>query len=215
MAEQNRNTLKEYFKAGEKPTAQEYGDLIDSFVSRTDDDFVETLPPLPDATTTKKGIVEQATLTEVQTGTDDTRFVTPKGAKRAVETFAPVAPVQSVNGQTGDVIIEIENEDTGWQTPLLQNGIENYSSSYQAPRFRKKNGVVYIEGTVRGGIPGPSTTTIFTLPSGFRPSKRLILKGIKSGDVVVRIDISTSGVMYCYDYDTTMVSISGISFLVD
>ncbi|CAM1343790.1 hypothetical protein [Tenacibaculum amylolyticum] len=215
MAEQNRSTLKEYFKAGAKPTEEEYKDLIDSFVSRTEDDYVETLPPLPNATTTKKGIAEQATLSEVQTGTDDTRFVTPKGAKRAVETFASsLAPVQSVNGQTGDVVINIIEEDSGWQTPILLNGIQNYDSSYQGVRYRKKNGVVYIEGAVKGGGAG-LLTVIFTLPVGFRPSKRLIFNGGKSGSTPVRIDIATDGNIHCYGYDTTLTSISGISFLVD
>lgn len=215
MAEQSRSVLKEYFKTGKKPTEQEYEHLIDSYVNRTDDDFVENLPPLPDATTTKKGIVEQATLAEVEEGTDEIRFVTPKGVKRAVETFAPPAPVQSVNGQTGAVVIDTDGDDSGWQTPLLQSGIENYSTSYQAPRFRKKNGVVYIEGTVKGGTAGTTTTIIFTLPLGYRPSKRLILSGIKSGNIPVRIDIATSGIIYCYAYSTTMTSLSGISFLVD
>ncbi|WP_158837814.1 hypothetical protein [Polaribacter sp. L3A8] len=87
MAEQNRSVLKEYFRTGKKPTEQNYTDIIDSFVNRSDDDFVEAIHPLTDATTTQKGIVEQATLAEVEAGTDSTRFVTPKGAKRAVETF--------------------------------------------------------------------------------------------------------------------------------
>ncbi|QTD39026.1 hypothetical protein JL193_07190 [Polaribacter batillariae] len=87
MAEQDRNTLKDFFKKGKKPTEQNYADFIDSFVNKNDDNFVETIPALPDATTTKKGIVEQATLAEVEAGLDNTRFITPKGAKRAVETF--------------------------------------------------------------------------------------------------------------------------------
>ncbi len=105
MANKTRNQLKNYFQTGDKPTQSEYADLIDSFVNRLDDNFVETLP---DANTTQKGIVEQATLTEVQSGTDNTRFVTPKGAKRAVETFAPV---KSVNGNVGDVTLSF-NQST-------------------------------------------------------------------------------------------------------
>ncbi|WP_298510392.1 hypothetical protein [uncultured Kordia sp.] len=107
MAEKSREELKGYFQPHLRPTGNQFEDLIDSFVSRLDDDFVSTLP---DATTTQKGIVEQATLTEVQAATDDTRFVTPKGAKRAAETFAPV---QSINGQTGNVVLNLGNTDTG------------------------------------------------------------------------------------------------------
>lgn len=108
MAEKSRETLKESFKVGSKPTEQDYIDIIDSFVNKTEDNFVEVIPLLPDATTTQKGIVEQATLAEVEEGEDNTRFLTPKGAKRAVELFTPEAPVKSVNGQTGIVTVALD-----------------------------------------------------------------------------------------------------------
>ena len=106
MAEKSRGALKESFKVASTPTKQDYIDILDSFVSKTEDSFVKAIPPLPDATTTQKGIVEQATLAEVEE--DNTRFLTPKGAKRAVELFTPEAPVKSVNGQTGIVTVALD-----------------------------------------------------------------------------------------------------------
>ena len=38
--EKNRSELKSRFKKGDKPTEQDYADLIDSFVHRLEVDFV-------------------------------------------------------------------------------------------------------------------------------------------------------------------------------
>jgi hypothetical protein len=42
MAEKNRVTLKSYFETGDRPTQENFADLVDSFVNRTDDPFVPT-----------------------------------------------------------------------------------------------------------------------------------------------------------------------------
>ncbi len=120
----NRENLKEYFKAGDRPTESEFAELIDNSVNVTDDkanqaeaaagnnDSKYMTPSkvknsidanVPTANTTTQGKIEIATLTEVQLGTDSERAVTPAGAKRSVETFSPV---KSVNGQTGNVNLE-------------------------------------------------------------------------------------------------------------
>ncbi len=100
MAQKSRQDLKGYFQAGDRPTESQFSDLIDSFLNRLEDDHVVALP---DASTTQKGVSERATLAEVEAGTDGTRYVSSEGAKRAVETHAPV---KSVNGQTGNVVVE-------------------------------------------------------------------------------------------------------------
>lgn len=129
----NRENLKEYFKAGDRPTEGQFGELIDNTVNKIDDKAnltdaslgtddvkyitsktakkaVETFASnsIPSASTTTQGKVEIATLSEVQSGTDSERAVTPAGAKRSVETFAPV---KSVNGQTG--VVNLETTDRG------------------------------------------------------------------------------------------------------
>ncbi|MCK8523075.1 hypothetical protein M0D21_15970 [Aquimarina sp. D1M17] len=207
--ERSRNELKNRFKKGDKPTEQDYGDLIDSFLNRLDDDFVASLP---DATTTQKGIVEQATLAEVETATDSTRFVTPEGAKRAVDRHAPV---KSVNGKTGAVTIaEYQEEDSGWQTPVLLNNVTNYSTAFQGVRYRKKNNIVFIEGMIKGQTADNNTTiVVFKLPTGYRPSKQLVFTCTKTGNVSIRIDVKSNGDVTCYNFGASWTSISGISFI--
>ncbi|KAB8156118.1 hypothetical protein EZY14_002560 [Kordia sp. TARA_039_SRF] len=232
MAEKNRTELKAYFETGDRPTQDEFVDFVDSAVNRGQDkatlsealttNNTKYITPqtanhvvntaVPSATTSVQGKVELATLTEVTSGTDTTRAVTPQGAKQAAEVHAPVT---SVNGQTGAVTIVTSGSDSGWQNASLLNGIQNYSvGSYGNARYRKKDGVVFIEGLVRNGTPTPGQTDIFVLPVGYRPSKRLILSTIVSGNVMVRLDISATGEVTCYDYNTSWTSISGISFVI-
>lgn len=209
--EKNRNELKSKFQKGDKPTEEHYADLIDSFVHRLEDDYVTVLP---DATTTRKGIVEQATISEVETGNDDTRFVTPKGAKRAAEKHALV---QSVNGQTGDITIETpQNEDSGWQTPILFNNIVNFGGAYERVRYRKINNLVTIEGVVKSNIENTGKNLeIFQLPTGFRPLRRHIYSCLKNGNVTVRIDVDKDGKVFCYAFHASWTSLDGISFMVE
>ncbi|MEM6721738.1 MAG: hypothetical protein AAF611_20590 [Bacteroidota bacterium] len=231
MAEKNRTELKSYFETGDRPTQDEFVDFIDSAVNRGQDkaNLTEALTTndtkyitpktanhivdnaVPNATISTKGKVELATLTEVQTGTDTSRAVTPQGAKRAAEVHAPVT---SVNGQTGAVTILTSGSDSGWQNASLLNGIQNYGNIYQFARYRKKDGVVFIEGLVRNGTPTGSQTDVFVLPSGYRPSRRIILNTIKSGNVMTRIDVLATGEVKCYDYSTVWTSISGLSFVI-
>ena len=39
MAEQNRTVLKSYFQTGDKPSQQQFSDLIDSFICKSDDEL--------------------------------------------------------------------------------------------------------------------------------------------------------------------------------
>jgi len=196
MAEQNRPTLKGYFKAGKKPKEGEYIDLIDSFVNRKQDKVDDMVP---DASATKKGKVELATIAEAKAGTDKVRAVTPEGLKKAIEAHIPA---QSVN------------EDSGWQAATLPSGITPYNSTlYHSARYRKKNGVVYLEGMIKGGI-AANELVLFTLPSGYRPSKRMIFNTTRANGIQ-RMDVERNGNVRCYKYNVTWTSISGISFLID
>lgn len=207
--EQTRETLKSYFETGDKPTEQEYQDLIDSCYNKLDDNLT---PELPDATTTAKGVAEQATLAEVEEGTDTTRYVTPAGTKRAVETHSLV---RSVNGQTGDVEINATaSEDSGWIEPSLLNGITNVGGNFQVARYRKINNMVYIEGRVTGGD-NNITNTVFRLPTGFRPSARLSFSVVRAGNSATRLDINPNGNVRCFRFSSNWTSICGISFLID
>ena len=120
MAQQNRQTLKSYFETGDKPTEDEFADLIDSFVNRLEDDYVENLP---NASTSQRGIVQQASSSEVNSATNNNKYVTPLGVKNSIENFAPVT---SVNGKTGEVILNID-ESTSKGT--VNQGIAKFFSS--------------------------------------------------------------------------------------
>jgi hypothetical protein len=322
MAEKNRATLKSYFETGDRPTQENFADLVDSFVSRTDDSFVTilpdastaqkgiarqaaiadvqagtnsqyfvtpegakiaaqtfapvtsvngqtgaitiTAPPVPDASTTVKGIVQQATTADVQAGTNTQLYVTPAGAKTAAQTFAPVtsvnaqtgavviadasttvkgivqratvadaqagtntllyvtpegaktaaqtfAPVKSVNGQTGVVTIPVV-QDSGWVNITLVATFTNFGAPNEVARYRKKGGVVYLEGAIKGGAAGG---TITTLPVGFRPANTITFIASTSSATPARITIASTGVVTGAAINTTFTSLSGIVFVVE
>jgi hypothetical protein len=208
MAEKNRATLKSYFETGDRPTQENFADLVDSFVNRSDDAFVQTLP---DATTTQKGVVQQATVAEVQAGSNNQYYVTPAGTKLAAETFSPV---KSINGQTGIVNISIPPpmQDSGWINLSLINSFINFGSPYEAARCRKKAGVVYLEGVVKFG---GSNTVMAQLPVGFRPANILSFLVSTNSATVGRINIAPSGDIMAAAITTAFTSLSGIVFVVE
>ncbi len=102
MATQNRNTLKEYFNAGDRPTEIQFVDLIDSSTHKTED---------------------KASLTEAQAGTDNNKFITAQGAKKAAETFAPVKTVNSIAPVSGNIAINIGG---GLSVGSIEFGVEKF-----------------------------------------------------------------------------------------
>jgi len=77
MATQNRNTLKNYFNTGDRPTEQEFGDFIDSTVNINED---------------------KADVSTVIDVNDNTSFVTPKSTKKLIDTHT----VRKVNNVAAD-----------------------------------------------------------------------------------------------------------------
>jgi hypothetical protein len=59
--------------------------------------------------------------------------------------------------------------DTGWLTPTLENSF----TEGQPIRYKRLNGVVYLRGELLRTTAPTSSTTAFTLPSGYRPAGRL------------------------------------------
>jgi hypothetical protein len=155
--------------------------------------------------------VQQATAAEVQAGTNNQRYVTPDGAKMAVQTFSPV---KSVNGQTGIVTITVPPpvQDSGWINLGLINSFANFGSPYEVARYRKKGGVVYLEGVVKFG---GSNTVIAQLPAGFRPSNMLSFTVSTNSATVGRINIAASGDILAASINTAFTSLSGIVFVVE
>lgn len=90
-----------------------------------------------------------------------------------------------------------------WQAVTFENSWVNYDGVfYDAEYYKDPFGVV----SIRGGIKtGSSTTTAFTLPSGYRPSARLIFPVLDG-----------AGFAYCrVNSDGTVVPVgSGVSTYV-
>lgn len=64
----------------------------------------------------------------------------------------------------------ISTQDRGWIAPSLLNGMSNLGSGYMtAGYYKDAMGMVHLRGFLSGGSDGK---TLFTLPSGYRPSSR-------------------------------------------
>ena len=86
-----------------------------------------------------------------------------------------------------------EITQAAWQTPTLLNSWVNFGSGEQTARYRiDTNGVVWIEGVIKDGTEA-TTTQIFLLPSGYRPSSNHIFLAATSPDVSCAMKVSTSG----------------------
>jgi hypothetical protein len=90
--------------------------------------------------------------------------------------------------------------DTGWVAPALLNSWSNFSpGSYDVAAYRRINGIVFIKGTIAGGLVGPSP--IFVLPAGFRPLLvRTSTQPSTSGTAVVAV--SEVGSVFVAAYGT-------------
>lgn len=78
--------------------------------------------------------------------------------------------------------------------PAFVNSWANVGGSAETLAFRKSNGVVYFKGTVGGGN---SNTTVFTLPTGYRPAKdrRIVARGYDGAHYVVQLYITSAGLV--------------------
>lgn len=85
-------------------------------------------------------------------------------------------------GTTGQVLKKLSNTnyhygwvdppdiaDTGWIAATLANNWNDTYSPGVSVFYRKKNGIVYLQGHITGNG-DESSTTMFTLPAGYRPS---------------------------------------------
>jgi hypothetical protein len=91
-----RATLKAYFQAGLRPTQANFEDLIDKTVNLVDD---------------------KADATQVIDITNDTMYVTPKGAKKVVDTYA-VTKVNNVSPTNGNITLNSITGNAGTATKL-------------------------------------------------------------------------------------------------
>jgi len=199
--EKNRIDLKARFQKGDKPTENDYADIFDSFVHKSEDIYVQALP---DAQIGTRGIVAQASSNEAKAGTNNSKFITPLGAQKAVETFSPVT---SVNNSKGDVVIPNYQDDiTTWEALVL----ENANAGATSPEYIRKTGIVFL----RGEITMSTENTLFLLPNDFRPNTATAFYVSGSDNTSFRIEIKNDGIASCESpIDGTTISLSSIHFL--
>ena len=97
-------------------------------------------------------------------------------------------------------------------SPALKNSWTNYSTAYQGAGYWKdKCDVVHLCGLIKGGTT-VSDTVIFTLPLGYRPAlpeKFLVV----SNNAICVIDVRATGdVVIKTGANSSMLSLSGITF---
>lgn len=85
-----------------------------------------------------------------------------------------------------------------WIAPTLQNSWTNYSSiSNQAGYYRDQFGIVHLRGLITGGTTTVNTT-LFTLPSGYRPAYNQLFvtrasNASKTAEGAARVDVWSNG----------------------
>ncbi len=91
-----------------------------------------------------------------------------------------------------DGTVTLPQNDSGWITATLNSPYTHFGSPYGDVQYRKIGDIVNIQGLVN--INNASNgSTIFTLPSGYRPSLRLVFAQANANTDITRIDILTDG----------------------
>lgn len=98
--------------------------------------------------------------------------------------------------------------------PAFPNNWVNYGAPYPNTRFRKIAGVVYVQIAVKNGT---ATTTIFTLPAGYRPSGNIIAGWHyeSNGDLLATINVTSAGVVSFGGQQGSSGSFANFSFPAD
>jgi hypothetical protein len=87
-------------------------------------------------------------------------------------------------------------ESQAWTYPTLGNSWANYALGYASARYKRENGVVTVQGLIKGGTPS-SSSVAFTLPAGYRPDSTVQYASISSGGVAdIRVFVGGSVTVY-------------------
>ena len=96
-----------------------------------------------------------------------------------------------------------------WTAPTLTNSWVNFGSGYNnAGYYKDKSGFVHLRGLVKNGTSGAS---IFTLPSGSRPTGQCLFRVDANGGIG-RVDVNTNGTVVLVTGQNPYVSLDGIYF---
>jgi hypothetical protein len=87
-------------------------------------------------------------------------------------------------------------ESQAWTYPTLGNSWANYTLGYASARYKRENGVVTVQGLIKGGTPS-SSSVAFTLPAGYRPDSTVQYASLSSGGVAdIRVFVGGSVTVY-------------------
>lgn len=97
-----------------------------------------------------------------------------------------------------------------WITPTLLNGWANYAGATSNPisYYKDSSGIVRLQGVANSGT---AATTIFVLPSSYRPKSNKYFLCSCTGINVGRIDIGVTGMVHVFAF-TGWISLDNISF---
>jgi hypothetical protein len=110
------------------------------------------------------------------------------------------------NGDEGGVRWADGIQTQPWTYPTLSNGWTNYGSGYASARYKRENGVVYVEGLVKTGTVGAGG--LWTMPVGYRPDSTILFTNASSGGLA-GLRLFSSGVFAIYElYSGTTASVS-------
>lgn len=134
-----------------------------------------------------------------------------------------VARGKLVNYLSANNIYIANNGAVSWQTPTVNSGWVHYGGSFTTPQYGKtSDNVVMLKGLVKNGTT-TQDTVLFTLPSGFRPSKRILSSGVvydpdpaNAYMAHARIDVDVDGDVILHSgANASWTSIDAISFYAD
>lgn len=102
--------------------------------------------------------------------------------------------------------------DTGWKRADLQRGWQHYGGEDRDVEFKKDaNGKICIRGSCKSGSGSPGT--LFYLPEGYRPNKKVYFTGIHGSGSFFYGAISPNGSVFnSQSVNTGWVCLDGISF---
>ena len=92
-------------------------------------------------------------------------------------------------------------DDSGWRSVTYQNGWMDYGNGFGGLQYRKLDGVLYIRGTIKGGV---FYTNVTQLPEGFRP---VVPEGTTAMEFPITVIANngtsfTGGTMFAYSDGT-------------
>ena len=107
-------------------------------------------------------------------------------------------------------IPEVTNVGSAGAPPFEGSWVDSGDGDNDPAGYTIINNVVYLVGVVKSGVIG---TTVFTLPIGYRPSKRKVLTCVSNGGLGV-ITILATGEVQVTVGNILGVSLDGIAFVV-